>query len=442
MPVRYTPSGSTAREIAAEVERAVTAGALEPGATLAPIRELAAALSVNANTAAAAYRMLRERGVVETGGRRGTRVRPRRTAAQLDPRPLDVPAGVRDLADGRPAEGLLPRLAEPLRLGAAAAAGQGYGDDDVAPRLAAAAHAALSADGVPARHLAVAHSTLDAVERVLQGHLRPGDRVAVEDPAWANLVDLLAVLGLVVEPVPVDDDGPLAEPLEAALARGAGAAIVTLRAQVPTGAAVSATRARALRRVLSRHADVLLIEDDHAAGIAGVEPARLAGATSAWAYVRSVSKAWGPDLRLALLAGDKTTVDRFRARQRLGPGWVSHAVQEAVAHLWRSERAVVRVRRAERDYAERRTGLIAALEARGIPAHGRSGVNVWVPVRDETTAVASLLGQGWAVAAGARFRLASGPGLRITIATLGDAELRPLADAVARAVATVSARGV
>lgn len=442
MPVHYASSGSTAREIAADVEQAIAAGLLAPGAAVEPIRRLAAELGVNPNTVAAAYRMLRERGVVQTAGRRGTRVRSRPATVPLDRTPLEVPPGVRDLADGRPAARLLPRLAEPLRRGAAAAAGRGYGDEDIAAVLAAGARATLRADGVPAQHLAVTHSTLDAVERLLQAHLRPGDRVVIEDPAWANLVDLLAALGLVLEPVALDDDGMRADRLEAALARGARAVIVTSRAQVPTGAAISADRARALRSVLSHHRDVLLIEDDHAAGIAGVGLAPLAGATQSWAHVRSVSKAWGPDLRLAVLAGDATTINRLRARQRLGPGWVSHAVQEAVAILWQNQPAQTLVRKAERVYTERRTALLAALSERRVPAHGRSGVNIWVPVRDETTAVTSLLGSRWAVAAGSRFRLATGPGLRITIATLRAPEVSPLADATARAVGSVSSRGI
>ena len=420
----------------------MTAGRLEPGVVLSPIRTLAAELGVNPNTVAAAYRVLRERGIVETAGRRGTRVRARPASVPRDRTPLQIPAGVRDLSDGRPAAELLPELAEALRRGGVAAAGRGYGDADLSPALAAAARTTLSADGLPAEHLAVTSSTLDAVERVLAAHLRPGDRVALEDPAWANLVDLLAGLGLVAEPIPLDEEGMLVEPLRRALASGVRAVVVTSRAQVPTGAAVSPTRARALRRALARHPEVLLVEDDHAAGIAGVEAAPLAGATAPWAYVRSVSKAWGPDLRLAVLAGDATTIDRVRGRQRLGPGWVSHAVQEAVVELWHDARAVALVHRAQRDYAHRRSALVAALAGHGVPARGRSGVNVWVPVTDETTAVTSLLGQGWAVAAGSRYRLASEPGLRITIATLRMSEIGGLAQSVAQAVTSVPPRGV
>ena len=90
---------------------------------------------------------------------------------------------------------------------------------------------------------------LDGIERVLTAHLRPGDRVAVEDPGWANLLDLLAALGFSAEPIRVDDDGPLAADVARALRRGVRAVVVTTRAQNPTGAAVSAARATELRAV-------------------------------------------------------------------------------------------------------------------------------------------------------------------------------------------------
>lgn len=61
-------------------------------------------------------------------------------------------------------------------------------------------------------------------------------------------------------------------------------------------------------------------------------------------------------------------------------------------------------------------------------------MNVWVPVPDETGAVARLLHAGWGVAAGARFRMDAPPGLRITVSTLGVGEVGVVADAVASAV--------
>jgi DNA-binding transcriptional MocR family regulator len=150
--------------------------------------------------------------------------------------------------------------------------------------------------------------------------------------------------------------------------------------------------------------------------------------------VRSAAKAYGPDLRLALLAGDQRTVERVQGRLRLGPGWVSHLLQDLVVGLWRDKAATRLVRNAETIYTRNRTLLQAALSDRGVPSHGRSGLNVWVPVPDETVAITRLLGAGWAAAPGTRFRIGTPPGLRITVSSLGAAEIDALADAVAEAV--------
>ncbi|MFJ8361278.1 aminotransferase class I/II-fold pyridoxal phosphate-dependent enzyme [Streptomyces sp. NPDC093984] len=436
----YRFTGRGAAEIAAGIERAVGTGELEPGQRLPPQRELALELGVNPNTVAAAYRILRERGVIETAGRRGSRVRPAPATTGRDHIRVDVPEGVRDVSSGNPDPALLPSLTEAFAAAAAEAdrAPVLYGDVAVEPELARLARAALDTDGVPDGPLAVVSGSLDAVERVLAAHLKTGDAVAVEDPGWGRTLDLVPALGLRTVPVGVDDEGPLPGSVRAALETGARALIVTDRAQNPTGAAVSAPRARALRSVLRDHPGTLLIEDDHGHGIVDVPLHPLAGVTRHWALVRSVAKAYGPDLRLAVLTGDTVTVDRVRGRQRLGPGWVSRFVQRAVVRLWTD--GAVDARAVAAEYGRRRGALIDALAGRGVTAHGVTGMNVWVPVPDETGAVARLLHAGWAVAPGARFRLSAPPGIRITVSTLTADDTGPLADAVASAVGPAPAR--
>ncbi|MFJ1672224.1 aminotransferase class I/II-fold pyridoxal phosphate-dependent enzyme [Streptomyces bottropensis] len=437
----YMVTGRRAADIAANVERAVGAGELMPGQLLPPMRELAERLGVNPNTVAAAYRTLRERGVIETAGRRGSRVRPRPATTGREYIRVEVPEGVRDLADGNPDTTLLPRLAEAFT----AAAEQGdrepvlYGSGSVEPELARIARAELDADGVPDGPVTVTSGSLDAIERILAAHLRPGDAVAVEDPGWGSVLDLVPALGLRVVPVGVDDEGPLPDDVRTALVAGARALIVTDRAQNPTGAAVSAARARALRSVLGEHPETLLIEDDHGHRIVDQALHPLAGTTRSWAFVRSVAKAYGPDLRLAVLTGDAVTVDRVRGRQRLGPGWVSRLVQRAVVRLWSG--GAVDATAVAAAYGRRREALIGALALRGIEAHGVSGMNVWVRVPDETGAVARLLHAGWAVAPGARFRTNAPQGIRITVSTLTEQEVGRVAEAVASAVGPGSGGG-
>ncbi|MEO3805450.1 aminotransferase class I/II-fold pyridoxal phosphate-dependent enzyme [Nonomuraea sp. B1E8] len=433
----YTIAGGSASEIAAGVEAAVSEGRLPPGRMLPPVREAAASAGVSPGTAAAAYRLLRERGVVETAGRRGTRVRPRPASTFREEIRIEVPPGVRDLSQGNPDPALLPALHEALAAAARAheerPALYGTGDDE---ELLALAGARLRADGLSPAPLAITSGTLDAVERVLAVHLRPGDAVAVEDPGWTSLLDLVTAMGLRIVPMRLDDDGPLPDELGRALRAGARAVVVTARAQNPTGAAVSAARAAGLRELLAAHPDVLLVEDDHGSGFVDLPLHPLAGVTRRWILVRSTAKSLGPDLRLALVTGDPTTLDRLRGRQRLATGWVSHLLQRAVAHLWRTE--AVDTQAVAAAYARRRDGLVEALAVRGITAHGRTGLNVWVPVADESTAITRLLARGWAAAPGARNRVATPPALRLTTATLGQDEIVGLADDLAAALRPAS----
>lgn len=434
----YRIEGRGATEIAQSVERGVSDGGLAPGQLLPPVREVAARLGVNPNTVAAAYRTLRERGIIETAGRRGSRVRGRPASTAREEIRVEAPPGATDVGKGNPDPALLPALGEALAAAAARAAARPvlYGEAALSPRLARLARTRLDADNVPPGPVALTSGALDAIERVLAAHLRPGDTVAVEDPGWGSLLDLVPALGLRVAPVAVDDDGPRPESVDRALSGGARALVVTDRAQNPTGAAVSAERAARLRDLLAAHPETLLIEDDHGYDIVDLPLHPLAGPTAHWAFVRSTAKAYGPDLRLAVVTGDPLTLERVQGRQRLGPGWVSHLLQDTVSHLW--EQPPLSPAAVAADYGRRRTALLEALAARGVPAHGRSGLNVWVPVPDETGTVARLLQSGWAVAPGARFRTASPPGIRLTVSGLAPDRLTDLAEAVAAAVRPVA----
>ncbi|MBL6274752.1 aminotransferase class I/II-fold pyridoxal phosphate-dependent enzyme [Micromonospora fiedleri] len=435
MSARYQVSGATAAEISASIESGIRDAALAPGDPLPPVRALAADLAVSPATVSRAYAELRQRGLIVTAGRHGTRVRPRPPVAArraaLRPPPA---AGLRDLSKGEPDARLLPPLGPHLAtLADTIGPAISYSDAGTLPEFAEAARRRLTADGVPATELTLSSGALDGIERLLAAHLRPGDAVAVEDPGWANQLDLIAALGLRPIGVPLDDDGPLVAGVAAALAAGARALIVTSRAQNPTGASVSADRAAALRDLLAGRADVLLIEDDHAAELARVPLHPLAGATVHWAFVRSVSKPFGPDLRLAVLAGDETTVARVAGRTRVGTGWVSTVAQRLVLSLWRDPAVTALIEQAADSYERRRRGLVDALVERGLTAHGRSGLNVWVPVTDETVASTMLRDAGWLAAPGALFRIASPPALRLTVSPLTDADLHPLAHTLTQA---------
>jgi DNA-binding transcriptional MocR family regulator len=418
--------GAGASTIAAAVEGEVALGRLPPGSRLPAVRALAAALQVSPATVAAAYRTLGQRGFVTADRGRGT------TVAAVPPvrvkRAAALPAGVRDLSSGNPDPALLPPLA-----GALARVDPGhklYGVAAKLPELADLAAAEFGADGIGG-DVAVTAGALDAIERALQTELRLGDRVVVEDPSWPRIADLVHALGLAVEPVAVDRHGLDPGALDAALRRGARAVIATPRGQNPTAAAVDPSRGRELRRVLAAHPDVLVIEDDYVAWVADAPYVPLHAPDGRWAVVRSLSKVLGPDLRLALVAGDPLTISRIEGRQRLSPGWVSHLLQQVAALLLAEQSTAELLARAQRAYGERRRALVSALAARGVEAAGDSGLGVWVPLADEAAAVGELLVRGWAVSPGERYRFRSAPGIRVTTAALEPDEAERLADAFA-----------
>jgi DNA-binding transcriptional MocR family regulator len=425
--VRYRVRGSTAKEISASVEAGVRGGQLVPGERLPPVRELADQLGVSPTTVAAAYGDLRRRGITAGAGRAGTRVR---GAPPVSSRGyLTVPAGTRDLITGGPDPDLLPDL--PAR--PATRPARMYAQAPVAPRLRRLAAEQLAADGIDTTSLMITGGALDGIERVLATWLTPADRVIIEDPGHAVTCDLVAAMGYTAVPVPVDNLGARPAELAAALARGAGAVIMTPRAQAATGAAWDAERAADIGAVLRRYPSVGVIEDDHAGPVAGVPAfSASAGFPGRWVTIRSVSKSLGPDLRLAVLAGDEATVARVAGRQALGTGWVSYQLQELVADLWADPSVAHSLRTAAEVYADRGEALRSALRDYGITASGRSGFTCWVRVFDEDGVASSLAEAGWAVAPGQRFRIAAPPGVRISFSTLEAADAASFAADFAR----------
>jgi DNA-binding transcriptional MocR family regulator len=256
--------------------------------------------------------------------------------------------------------------------------------------------------------------------------------VVVEDPAYTSTRDILLALGLVAVPVPVDEFGVLAEQFEARLEQGVEAVLLVPRAQNPFGSAMDAERSSELQAVISKRPDVVIVEDDHAGIVSGASFSTIVTpAARRWAVIRSTSKVLHPDLRVALMAGDAATIARVEGRQALGTRWVSHVLQAIVAALLTEPGFTGNAARARDAYTARREAMIGALAARGVRAHGRSGLNVWIPVREEAPVVGALLEAGWLVAAGEHFRIHTPPGIRITISTLRDGEAERLADVVA-----------
>jgi DNA-binding transcriptional MocR family regulator len=427
---KYVAPGSAVK-LAAGIEDLLRGGRVEANALLPPVRQLAARLQVSPGTAAAAYRVLRQRGLVATDRRRGTRaLPPPRQREYSDP---EAPRGDLDLRPANPDPALLPDLS--LLLRGVRVAPTSYGQPHLDARLAALMRDDFEADDVPGDDLMATSGAVGALFRALRVVLAPGDKVAVEDPGFNEHHACVTALSLSPVPVALDEQGMTPESLEAALRSRARAVLVTARCQSPTGAAFGVRRAAALRAVLARFPEVAVLVDDYASLLADAPYRDCVGrARERWLVVRSFNKAMGPDLRVAIAAGDPATVERMRREQWLSDGWVSGCLQQVAATALSDRRARATIGRARVCYAERRVALLEALRRRGIAARGQSGLVVWVPVDDEGSVVSALAARGVWVRGGARYRLRSPPGVRLCVSMLDPARAERLADDVAAAL--------
>jgi DNA-binding transcriptional MocR family regulator len=349
--------------------------------------------------------------------------------------PVAAPPGTRSLLEANPDPAFLPAL-RPI-IGGAVIEGRLYGDLRESADLIRVARRRLSADGVPAQHLAIVCGAMDGVERALGSHLAAGDTIGLEDPAYPPYIELARALQLRVVRMPVDDYGVTEAGVREAIRAGSRALVVVPRAHNPCGVSFNASRARAIGALLRAASNVLAVEDDYLSEIAGVPLHSLTRAAPRFAYVRSYAKLLGPDLRVAILAGDELTVGRIRDRQRLGCGWISHILQNAVATLLDDPATERLFKRAERAYAKRRRAFVDALARYGLGACGETGLVVWVRVPDEASAVAHAASSGWAIDAGARYRSEGLPGVRVAIARLDPSDADAVAGAIAGACAPV-----
>jgi DNA-binding transcriptional MocR family regulator len=151
-------------------------------------------------------------------------------------------------------------------------------------------------------------------------------------------------------------------------------------------------------------------------------------------HVRSFAKSHGPDLRLAALSAPPEIAGQVMALRQLGQGWSSRLLQRILLALLTDATCVRAVARARDTYRERRTLMVEALAGHGIAVGGSDGINIWVPVADETATVVRLASHGIGVAPGAPFAVLPGqpPRVRVTAGLLGadHAEVaRAIADA-------------
>ena len=417
-------SDASPRGIAAAVNRLIRADRLHVGVRLPTVRDLASQLGVSPATVSEAWQALSAVGAIESRGRAGTFVRsssePSRPVRYLSVGLAPTVGGL-DLSTSMPDPHLLPSIEEGLRSLTSASLRwtTSYLDDPVLPALQAKF---LESWPYRPERLVTVDGALDGLSRVIDQVVSIGDRVVVEDPGFPALLDLLDSRGAEIVPVEMDEQGIRVDALMEALRGEPVAVFLHSRAQNPTGAALTETRRDELAAVL-KHSKAVIVEADHSGLIARAPDVsfgeRIPDRT---VHIRSFSKSHGPDLRLAALSGPADIVDPLMARRMLGPGWSSRILQSLLLALLDDPASQDCVMRARSTYRDRTENLSRLLEKQGVHVHPGDGVNLWVGVEDERSALLTLAASGIRVAPGSPFRVGSRgrDHIRVTSALLPD----------------------
>jgi len=429
--------------IAAAVHRLIRAGKLEKGDRLPTVRDLAKELRVSPATVSEAWQALGAVGAIRARGRAGTfvqdTVEPTRPTRYLGIGGAPLAEGI-NLSTGTPDPALLPPLREALERVVAHSSSwtTSYLDDPVLPELDALLRASWPFE--PAR-LTVVDGALDGLTRVVDQVVRLGDRVAMENPGFPPLIDILERSGAEILPVELDDEGIVPDSLEAALADDPVALFVQPRAQNPTGVSMSVGRCAVLSRLLAPHR-TLIVEDDHSGDIATGQDVSLGRfLPDRTVHIRSYSKSHGPDLRIAAVGGSADVIDPLVSRRMLGPGWTSRLLQAVLVQLLTDPAAIAAVTRARSTYAMRSLAVRAGLAGEGVTSTTGDGINAWVEVLDERAALIALAAMGVRVSPGAPFMVAGTPSnhIRVTTGVLDEHDVDQLQHVISALAAAAKA---
>ncbi|MBM9594933.1 aminotransferase-like domain-containing protein [Roseitranquillus sediminis] len=420
--------GRDAKGIAVETARLVRSGELPVGSRLPALRDLAFHTGISPATISGAWTALRRQKVLTGRGRNGTWVTetaignaPARTGRMgaYGPGALDLSLAVPDPA-------LLPPLEAALRHAATGPDLNSYRRSRIEPSLRDAVEPTWP---YPPNALLATNGGYNAVYAAVHALVTPGDAVACEEPTAIRLLDILEDAGAHILPVACDDRGPLPEALDGALAQRPVLFLYQPRTHSVTGRHVDAARIAELGDSLKDQA-TLVLEDD-GLGDVSAHPSQSLGARfpERVIHIRSLSKSYGPDLRLAVMSAPEDVVERVQSYRLFSAGWTSRLLQNAAAWLLSDPETAARLDEARSIYAARRSALLDALETRGMAAFRGDGLCLWLPVPSEPFALVTLAAHGIVVLPGEKCFLHGAGHIRVGTSMLADGYER-VADAL------------
>jgi GntR family transcriptional regulator/MocR family aminotransferase len=278
----------------------------------------------------------------------------------------------------------------------------------------------------------IVNGSQQALDFAIRLLLDPGDLVAVEDPQYHGMRQVLLAARLRVRPVPVDQNGiDLSR-----MPRRAKLALVTPSHQFPTGAVLSLERRLALL-AWARRANAVIVEDDYDGEFRyegePVEPLQSLDRDGRVLYVGTFSRTMFPALRIGYVVAPRPLVSAFIAAKWLADRHTGILEQETLAEFIASGAYERHLRRTRRVNTTRRAALLSAIEQhladRVTVSGSRSGTHIvlWPRAKVSEAAViarAAAAGVGIYGIAGYYFKPPPQPGFMLGYANLTVAQIR------------------
>jgi 2-aminoadipate transaminase len=437
------------RQLSGYLQRLIETGDLLPGDRLPPTRELAGQLGLNRTTVSAAYELLETSGLIKGSVGRGSFVCgiPEREPGTLNwsraltssqtTSPGSARPGAINFSASRPSEKLFPveefraccdevlrsdKLRSLLQLGSPG----GY--EPLRSYLLQRSGVARATDDI-----LITNGCQQAVDLLRRALVRPGTKVAIEEPVYPGLRNLFVEAGAELIGVSVTPEGMDLYGLRQALEAGAKVLVLTPSFQNPTGALIPAG-ARRMIVSMARAAGAVVIENDIYSELAysGAETPQLKSLDPNVILLGSFSKIAFPGVRCGWIIGPRPVISRVTELKQLAD---LHTDQLSQAFLLRfAESGRLEAHQAKM-IAAGKERLRAVEQAAGkylrdckftVP---QGGMNLWVDLPEglDSGALRGLAQQAGVDYLPGRYFSVTRPldsGLRLSFAGLEPAEIR------------------
>lgn len=369
-------AGLIHERMVAAVTQDLFAGTIPPGARMPTHRQVAGQLGISIGTVTRAYAVLQRQGLVKSEKGRGMFAAPhvRRTERQLD-LSVNMPPPV---VTSRMLTDALSRMAADV-------------DVDFFTRYLPAAglpeHRRLLAGMIARNHgLSFDPSQIIMTDGAQQGLFlamaaAPPGPLAIEQLTYPGALRAARQLRRPLVPLAMDDQGVLAQALEAAMASDTPPSALYLvpTIQNPTGAVMGIERRQAIADI-ARRTKLTVIEDDVYSVFA---PSRLPPiaqfAPEHVLFVGSLSKCLAPGSRVGYIAAPQCLLDDVNqglmATQTMASPWSG-----LLMACWLREGLVESIAQSIRTEAKRRNSMVRSVLGRWLPPARADALHAWLPM--------------------------------------------------------------